>query len=176
MDKGIRQFARTAFPVWNQRRLAGEFENNTEFRKAFLDMLDEEFGLTPRHQSSASTYNSVMKKFREENPLLCEGLGRPPEKNNGGRKKKVVAEVAAAVMLLGWNGRMQNESSLLPYVAPAVQAPTPPDVDGADSGIYVVRKKKDSSVICETQDFAEVQAIVQSMRYKGKMTGKAYWL
>jgi hypothetical protein len=169
MDKGIRPAARAAFPAWNQRRLAGEFENNTEFRRAFCNWLEQDFGIG--HDSATSAYNIARKEFAAANPLLVEGLGRPPEKNNGGRKKKAKAEIAAAIMLLGWNGRMQNESSLLPYVAPQV-----PEADGAEQGIYVVRKKKDNSVICETEDFAEAQEIVHSMRYKGKMTGKAYWV
>ena len=90
MDKGIRAFARNYFVAQNELRRRGEAytgkKGNTEFRKAVMCKIMEEFGCTLA--SAATHYNEALHLVRGATPELVAGLGRPEDKNNGGRKSK----------------------------------------------------------------------------------------
>jgi hypothetical protein len=92
MDKGIRPACNAKFlELLPQREALG----NTEFRRAVMNSIREDFGIT--EASAATHYNHSFKEVKRLNPELVEGLGRP-EGKKGGRKKKaavVVAPVAA---------------------------------------------------------------------------------
>ena len=109
MDKGIRAFARTLFVEQNELRRRGAAftgtKGNTEFRKAVMATLMEQFGVTLA--SAATHYNDAFKNLKTLNAELVSGLGRPDDKNNGGRKKKaapdttMTPEETAALLLEG---------------------------------------------------------------------------
>lgn len=118
MDKGIRAYARTHFVEQNALRVAGTHytgpKGNTEFRKAVMCKLMEEFGCSLA--SAATHYNEALKAAREANPQSVEGLGRPEDKK-GGRKPKAKPEVeqeSTLVCLL--------ESSILEGATPRLMA------------------------------------------------------
>jgi hypothetical protein len=82
MDKGIRPACNAKFAeLLPQRAELG----NTEFRRAVMTYLVEEFGCS--EASAATHYNHSFKAVKALTPELVEGLGRPEDKK-GGRKKK----------------------------------------------------------------------------------------
>lgn len=98
--------------------------------------------------AAATAYNYAKHEYTKLHPELVVGLGRAPEKNNGGRKKKVV-----------------------------VVAEAPEEIHPVQTS-YTVKKKSDNTVVLVTEDFTQVQELVQqkSPRVNGKFTGKLYWV
>ena len=88
MDKGIRPEARNKFAELNEQRRRGLLSNK-DFRKAVMDHLIENFGITLA--SAATHYNEAFKFLKELNAELVDWLGRAEDKK-GGRKPKVVTE------------------------------------------------------------------------------------
>lgn len=96
--------------------------------------------------SAATAYNNAKLAYTQAYPEKVEGLGRPPEKNNGGRRRKV--QPGQAVDADYTPG--QTEFRLL--------------------------RKKDNSLVALFTDFTELQTVLQTGRYNGRFTGKAYWI
>ena len=88
MDKGIRPEARNKFAELNEQRRRG-LMSNKDFRKAVMDHLIEQFGITLA--SAATHYNEAFKFVKDLNSELVDGLGRAEDKK-GGRKPKAVME------------------------------------------------------------------------------------
>jgi len=88
LDKGIRPEARRKFIELSPQRAE---LGNKAFRKAVIDHLIAEFGITLA--SAATHYNDAFKHVKAIDPALVDGLGRPEDKK-GGRKKKVAVEAA----------------------------------------------------------------------------------
>jgi hypothetical protein len=97
MDKGIRPEARAKFAALNEERRRG-LVSNKDFRKAVMDHLIEQFGITLA--SAATHYNEAFKFLKELNAELVDGLGRAEDKK-GGRKPKQKEEAAAVEEFVG---------------------------------------------------------------------------
>lgn len=136
MDKGIRPACNAKFlELLPQRATLG----NTEFRRAVMNSIREDFGIT--EASAATHYNHSFKEVKAANPELVEGLGRPEDKK-GGRKKKVVqASEEVAVDL----DPMPEEQLL-----------------------FTVKKKSDGSVVAENLSLEDARELCNKAKQAKK--------
>lgn len=149
MDKGIRPACNAKFAELLPKRAE---LGNTEFRRAVMNYLIEEFGIT---LASASThYNHSFIQCKAANPEAVVGLGRPEDKK-GGRKAKVKTEATVATVA---NPLLANNTMLLLTYSPA-----------AVVTLYTVKKKANDAVVAENLTQEDAEALVQ----KAKVAKKA---
>jgi hypothetical protein len=145
MDKGIRPACNAKFlELLPQRATLG----NTEFRRAVMNSIREDFGIT--EASAATHYNHSFKTVKASNPELVEGLGRPEDKKGGRKKKEVQAsEVTPAVV---------DELDPMPE----------------EQLLFTVKKKSDGSVVAENLSLEDARELCN----KAKQAKKAalYWV
>jgi hypothetical protein len=143
MDKGIRPACNAKFlELLPQREALG----NTEFRRAVMNSIREDFGIT--EASAATHYNHSFKEVKRLNPELVEGLGRP-EGKKGGRKKKAAVEVAP--------------------VAAEELDPMP-----EQQTVFNVCKKSDGSVVAENLTLEDARELCNKAKQAKKAA--LYWI
>lgn len=136
MDKGIRPACNAKFlELLPQRATLG----NTEFRRAVMNSIREDFGIT--EASAATHYNHSFKTVKASNPELVEGLGRP-EGKKGGRKKKVVQASEEVVVDLD---------------------PMP-----EEQTAFTVKKKSDGSVVAENLSLEDARELCNKAKQAKK--------
>ncbi len=159
MDKGIRINVNAKFKellVERNAQPADSKTRNKEFRRDVMTWAISEFDISIA--SAATHYNHALKLAQKEIPAQVEGLGRPEDKK-GGRKKKIVAETTAAV-----NGEGESPDK---KEGEAEEAHTFTTVEPAT---FVVKKKKDNTVVAEGLTLAQAQELCGAAKAAKKAT------
>ena len=168
MDKGIRQFVIRKFAELLPLRNAQPVDSKTrdkEFRRNVMHAAIEAFDCTIA--AAATHYNHALLQAKQATPADVLGLGRPEDKK-GGRKKKVVAIVQETEGCVNRDAEIP-EDAVGETAAPVDKEETPFEFSTVEPATFVVKKKKDNSIVAEGLSLTaamEMVAANEGVRFK----------